>query len=168
MFYMKVTNEQNQYFADIAEEIVCHEEYQKLKDFTHHLCMSRYEHCMHVAYRAYVKAVCSKKEVDLKSLIRGALLHDFYFYTREEAPKGHLKSHPLKAIENVTKFFDVNEIEKDIIVTHMWPIGGRKPKFIESNLVMKSDKVSAFAEVIKIKQTFLNDLRILLEQYKIA
>ncbi len=163
-----ITSEQKQFFADVADEIVNHEEYQKLKLYTHHLCMTRYEHSMHVAYRAYYKALKCKKDVDYKSIIRGALLHDFYFYQREDAPKDHLKSHPALSLENNLKYFEINDLEKDIILSHMWPVGGPKPKFKESSIVNKSDKVCSIVEVVKIKKKFIENFRTFLEVYKLT
>ncbi|MFI3329388.1 MAG: HD domain-containing protein [bacterium] len=165
---MKVTEEQNKYFAEIADDIVNHVEYQKLKNFTHHLCMTRYEHCMHVAYRAYLKALKSKKQLDLRSLIRGALLHDFYFYQREEAPKMHLQSHPMLSVNNAKEYFELNELEIDIMKSHMWPVNSTMPKYKESRIVNKADKVSSMTEVVKIKKKFLAELRIFLDVYQLA
>ncbi len=165
---MKVTEEQKKYFADIADEIVNHVEYKKLKNYTHHLCMTRYEHSMHVAYRAYLRALKSKKNLDLKSLIRGALLHDFYFYQREEAPKTHLQTHPMLAVNNAKEYFELNELEIDIMKSHMWPMNSTMPKYTESRIVNKADKVSSMTEVVKFKKKFLEELRIVLEVYKLA
>lgn len=162
---MKITDEQNKFFIKIAEPIIKHEEFQKLKNYVHHYYMTRYEHCLHVAYRAYVKAVLSKKNVDLKSIIRGALLHDFYFYSKEDAPKDHLEVHPETSIENCVKYFEINEIEHDVIISHMWPVGRHKPIYKESFFVNKADKICAIVEIIRFRKKFLKQVRQLIEKY---
>lgn len=161
---MKLTKEQSEFFVEVASEIINHEEYQKLKEFTHHHYLTRYEHCLFVAYRSYVKGI-QKNILDTKSLIRGALLHDFYFYDRKVDPvKKHLKVHPKAALESAQQYFEINELEKDIILSHMWPIGKDKPKYRASKIVSKSDKACSMSEVFGLKK----ELRIkIMELHKI-
>lgn len=149
---MKITTEQQMFFVDVAYDIINHEEYQKLKNLKHHHYLTRYEHSLHVAYRSFRIAI-KKNIVDLRSVIRGALLHDLYFYDRKVNPvKKHLKVHPNFSLENALKYFELNDIEKDIILSHMWPIGNVKPKYKSSKIVSKSDKVCSVVEVFGLKK----------------
>ncbi len=155
---MNITNEQKKFFIEVAQSIITHEEYQKLKHLTHHHYLTRYEHCLYVAYRSYKKGL-KKNVVDLRSIIRGALLHDLYLYDRKETPvKKHLKVHPKTALDNALKYFEINNLEKDIILSHMWPIGSVKPKYISSKIVSKSDKACSLAEVFHLKKKLRNNI----------
>ena len=58
-----------------------------------------------------------------------------------------LKNQPVDVIENSAKYFSLNEKEKDIIITHMFPTLPHKvPKYLESWLVSLVDKAVATYE----------------------
>ena len=59
----------------------------------------------------------------------------------------HGFTHPRTALENACKYFNLNEIEKDIIEKHMWPLTLRKvPKYKESVVVTMVDKYCSTKE----------------------
>ena len=77
----------------------------------------------------------------------GALLHDFFLYDwrNHDAPdlpreKYHGIEHPRIALKNAEKYFPLNEIERDIIVKHMWPLTLMPPRYKESFIVTFADK----------------------------
>ena len=79
-------------------------------------------------------------------------MHDFYFYDSHiTKPAGgiHCFRHPTIALENATKHFPLNKVEKDIIVKHMWPVTISPPKYKESFVVTLMDKYCASREVAK-------------------
>ena len=45
--------------------------------------------------------------------------------------------------------FDLNEVEKDIILKHMWPLTIRFPRYREAYIVTFVDKYCAIKEVLK-------------------
>lgn len=141
----------DQYFHDIVEDIINNKEYLKLKGIPHHNSTDRYNHCIDVAYRAY-KLSCLFN-VDTKSVVRGALLHDFYVEVPHELKNGiegvslMIKDHPKLAYKNAKKLFKINDVEADIILTHMFPMNLNMPKHKESWLVSLSDKLVSFSEV---------------------
>ena len=55
-------------------------------------------------------------------------------------------SHSRKAVSNSLKHFNLNEMEQDIIKTHMFPASPYIPKYSESWIVNISDKIIAFKE----------------------
>ena len=65
-------------FTNIAEEVISHHEYEQTKLIKHHSESSVYEHSVKVAYYSYL--IAYKSNLDWKSCIRGALLHDFHLY----------------------------------------------------------------------------------------
>lgn len=164
---MRMTKDQYQFFIDSANEIINNSEYQKLKQYIHHSSLTRYEHCYDVAFYAYYSALKKKRrEVDLKIIIRAALLHDFFLYCRkEEIVKKHLRNHPVVAYKNSKKLFEVSDKEKNIILSHMWPIGGEYPKYLESRIVNCADKKCSLMETFKVQKKLKKG--ILLEYSKI-
>ena len=54
--------------------------------------------------------------------------------------KYHGIEHPKIALQNAEKYFRLNDIERDIIVKHMWPLTLVPPKYKESFIVTFADK----------------------------
>lgn len=135
-------------FMSIAEEMLAVDEYLKLNDYRHH-GGSILEHSLSVAAKAY--RVSRSMSLDYVSCTRGALLHDFFLYDWREYKKvgngpSHGLQHPKTALENAGKHFEVNEIEKDIILKHMWPKVLGVPQYRETHVVIWIDKIAAVAE----------------------
>jgi len=87
----------------------------------------------------------------LPELIRGALLHDFFFYDwRIERPRSgglHGFDHPQEAFENAVHVYgDITTIERNIILRHMWPLTPVPPRYSESMIVSLVDKVVSLGE----------------------
>lgn len=146
-------------FKEIIKDIAENSNVTALKDHIQHINSSRYAHCEEVAL--YTFLICKKLKLDYISAARGAMLHDFYFYNWrnkhvEGQKKFHLFRHPRIALENALDIFDLNDMEKDIIVKHMWPLTIVPPKFKESYIVTIVDKYCAtkeFFKFLKIKKS---------------
>lgn len=139
-------------FYSIINDIYRHEEFMKLKRFFHHNS-SIYAHVRDVAYFSY--RACKYLRLDYRSAARGALLHDFFLYDwrNHDEPdlhrdKYHGIEHPRIALANAEKYFQLNDIEKDIIVKHMWPLTLVPPKYKESYIVTFADKYLSSKEFI--------------------
>ena len=97
---------------------------------------------------------CKWLNLDYISAARGAMLHDLYLYTWhkevgviKEILKKHPWIHPKLALQNASKYFDLNDIEKDIIIKHMWPVTLFSfPKFRETFWMIYVDKHLAIIE----------------------
>ena len=138
-----------QEFKKIIEDITENSSVQALKEHIQHKNSTRYEHCYNVAYYTYV--ISKKLGLDYISATRGAMLHDFYFYDwRNKGVEGqkkfHAYRHPRIALNNAMENFDLNDIEKDIILKHMWPLTMSLPRFSESFIVTLVDKYCATKE----------------------
>ena len=59
--------------------------------------------------------------------------------------------HPAIALNNALKYYDLNEIQKDIIVKHMFPVTKSFPSYKESWLVTLVDKTVSAYEMLKYK-----------------
>jgi len=141
-----------QEFREIIKDITENSSMISLKEHEQHMNTSRYKHCYEVAFYTY--AICKKLGLDYISAARGAMLHDFYFYDwRNKGVEGqkrfHAYRHPRIALNNAIENFDLNDLEKDIIVKHMWPLTLNFPKYSESYIVTLIDKYCATREFFK-------------------
>ena len=140
-----------------GKEIIISREVQEMKKYTQHGKTTVFEHCVAVAKYSLLIAYHLEKvlniSIDKDSLVRGALLHDYFLY--DWHIKGHAKglhgfTHPSVAMKNAVRDFKLNRIEKDVIVKHMFPLTPFPPKYLESYIVSVADKWCATAETFKI------------------
>jgi uncharacterized protein len=137
----------NKEFMTIIKDILSEKTIQNLQIYKHHYGSNRYEHCLSVAYYSY--KICKFLRLDHVSAARAGLLHDFFLYdceNPETRPKNHIKNHPKVALENAQNLFILNDIEKDIILKHMWPITFSSPRYWETFIVTFIDKYCAIRE----------------------
>lgn len=130
----------------LINDILENEKMKKLANCRHH-GLNRLDHSLKVSYYSY--KIAKKIRLDYKSVARAGLLHDFFINEdlSEKKRKFSIFFHPYKSIENSTKYFNLNEMEKDIIITHMFPTLPHKiPKYLESWLVSIVDKIVATEE----------------------
>ncbi|HCX04542.1 MAG TPA: phosphohydrolase [Clostridiales bacterium] len=148
-------------FAKICRPIIEHKEFAKMKSIKHHN-ESVYNHVVDVAYRSY--KIASALNLDIKSTIRGALLHDFYLYKFNKKLRLslvldsflHAVNHPRIALENSRKHFTVNDKESNIILSHMFPV--RIPKYREAWIVSFVDKfLAVFEYYLNFKKIIFKD-----------
>ncbi len=128
-----------------------------------HRTSNTYRHVCLVTRLCLYYAIKKGLRYDYHSLIRGAFLHDLFFYDWRKDKAGrkhHLTRHPQTAIDNAKKYFELNEKEIDIIANHMWPITITKfPHTKEGRLVMMMDKKATFIEFFnKRKRLLIFDL----------
>lgn len=149
---MKLTKQDNDFFIDVVNELLQVSKVLELDNFKIHGDTTILEHSIMVAYRSYVNAKKIKsKKIDYYALIRGAMLHDFFFYDWRDKNKGfrlHGYKHPKIALNNAMQYFKLSPKEKDIIVKHMWPLTIAPPKYKESWIVCFADKQCALSEAV--------------------
>lgn len=145
-------------FKEIIKDIAHNPNVTALKERIQHKSKSRYYHCLCVSYYTYY--LCKKLGLNYVSAARGAMLHDFYYYDwRDKKVEGqkklHAFRHPRIALNNAEELFELNNIEKDIIIKHMWPLTVILPSYKESYIVTLVDKYCATNEILKnFKQKF--------------
>lgn len=128
-----------------------------LKKYIQHGKTNVYIHSRNVAYLSYIIAKFCERTFNLKInyevLIVGAMFHDFFLYDWHDHEKReglHGFNHPKVASINAQKYFNINEEEKQIIETHMWPLTITKfPKTIEAKIVCFADKWCSTKEIIQ-------------------
>lgn len=139
-----------------AEEIISSPSYRMHQEYRQHKDVSVYEHCIRVACKALEMADRSKEGIDRKSLIKAALLHDYFQYDWHEKDSSHRLHglhHPKKAASNAKRDFGLTQKEENAIRSHMWPLGSAFPKSKEAWIIFWADKECAF------KETFSNGNR---------
>ena len=136
-------------FKSIVNDIAKNESVLALREHVQHIASSRYSHLMEVSYYTY--KICKKLNLDYISAARAAMLHDFYFYNwRNKGVEGqkkfHLMRHPRIALTNAAELFELNDLEKDAILKHMWPVTVVPPKYAEGYIITFVDKFCAARE----------------------
>lgn len=152
----KVKNEYNYInnteFSSIIEELVNNKTVQEMKKYRQHYETTCFDHCYMVAYYCYL--ICKKYKLDYISATRAAMLHDLFLYDwriRQPGRKGlHAFTHGKLACENASKLFDLSEKEKDMIITHMWPVTLQFPTSIEGLILTFVDKYCATSETLDV------------------
>jgi uncharacterized protein len=136
-----------------GEEILLSGQMQREKLFIQHGTVSCFDHSVAVAYTSLRLAVWWRIKVDRRSLVRGALLHDYFLYDWHEADDSHRLHgfrHAKKALLNAREDFRLNAKEEDIIVKHMFPLNLSLPRYRESVLVILADKWCALTEILAV------------------
>ena len=136
-------------YKKIVKDIFRNSNFKKLYNIEHH-GISRMEHSIKISYYSY--KIAKKLGMDYVSVARGGLLHDFFLDGDERTGKWKFFdtfTHPKRALKTTMDNFKVNEIEQNIIVSHMFPIYLSTPKYKESFLVNLVDKVVGFKELLR-------------------
>lgn len=151
---MSLSYAQDEEFIKIIKELLVVDQVQEMMNYIQHGKTSTFTHCLIVAYLCYQCSLRTPFHYDTKSLIRGAMLHDFYLYDWHIPDKSHRLHgyyHAGFALKNARKHFKLNRIEEEIIEKHMWPLNISKLPFSkEAILVCGVDKYVSLAETFHI------------------
>ena len=133
----------------IVDDIIKHELVQRMKEYRQHYNVSCFDHCLLVSYNLYL--ICKKHKLDYISAARAAMVHDLFLYDwrkRENGRKGlHAFTHAKQAYRNAITFLNLNKVEKDIIIKHMWPVTlFAFPRYVETFWMIYVDKYLAVVE----------------------
>lgn len=156
--------EQDNDYIELVSSILYNDKFNVIKNIEHH-GITRYEHSIKVSYYAYKIAKLLK--LDYESVARAGLLHDYFVTDANAKFKDRFKStflHPRISLKMASINFDVNNLEADIISSHMFPFGSTIPKYAESWLVNFIDKIIGSCEFLKkfcYKFSYLTNLFLL-------
>jgi uncharacterized protein len=138
-------------FGQLAAPILGNEVFCQLKGHLQHGRISVYEHSLDVARLSFSLGRIFKI-ADMESLVRAALLHDFFLYdwhTPEKMWSRHGWTHPVTAVENSRKYFNISGKEASLIRTHMWPWTLFHPPLRrEGWIICVADKLCSAAETL--------------------
>lgn len=152
-FPLRLTKTQYAYFEACVRDLMRSEDVRSMAHFVQHAEVSTLEHSFSVAYVSFWTCERFHLSADRRSLIRGAMLHDFFLYdwhTDGGDRKGlHGFTHPRTALRNAEARFALTDHERDIILKHMWPLTPAFPKYGESYLVSAADKYCSLVETLR-------------------
>lgn len=144
---------------DILEDSV----FLSMDKFIQHGKTTCMTHCIQVSYLSY--RICKARNWDYKSAARAGLLHDLFLYdwhthAKETGEHFHGYTHPRVAMNNASKYFQISDMEKNMILRHMWPLTPVPPRHKEGYALLYADKICGFSEVAsQARDKFLYTLR---------
>ena len=115
-------------------------------------------------------------KADISAVTRAGLLHDFFFGTRKQSIENSYLNHPLTAAKNAEKHFNINDLEKEAIKSHMFhhiiikkifpflnrhekrKIKSSKPTSKEGWIVCISDLIVSIIECQRFELSYLANL----------
>ena len=141
--------------AKHGREVIEHRHMQIERCCYQHGNVTTFEHSVRVACLAVWMADRAHLwyRVDLKSLIRAALLHDYFLYDWHDWDNGehqwHGFTHGHAALVNALKDFKLNDIERNSIENHMFPMTPVPPRYIEGYLVQDHELIGRAVRLAK-------------------
>ena len=138
-------------FCQTTEELLGSDQVRSMGRWKHHGHISTLDHSLFVAFWSY--RLARKFGWDEHAAARGGLLHDLYLYdSRDKSAHPGLQcfDHPRAAARNAAGLTDLSDKERNIILSHMWPLGGAFPRSWEAWLVDLVDTVCAALELTRI------------------
>ena len=144
-------------FMDFAAPLLENPDVQSLSRNLHHRGKTRLEHVEEVAWLSFCWG--KRFSLDCQAIVRGALLHDLFFYDwLHEGPKLLGFRHHKIAHEKARQVTALSPKEVDIIKKHMWPLTLIPPRYPESLIVCLVDTYCTIKDYLQIaKKTEAND-----------
>lgn len=147
-------------YRQCVENLITSPVVLSMQNFVQHSNLSCFEHCVNVSCKSYI--ICKYLNFNYCFAARGGLLHDLFLYDWHiSKPENglHAFTHPALALKNANMYFNLNDVEKDIIVKHMWPLTLKLPKYKESFIISFVDKYCAFTETFyKSTKDYIKDI----------
>ena len=138
-----------EYIKDV-KDILSNKEFLRLNHYTHHHWTTRLMHSLNVSYISWL--IARKLNCDARSVARAGLLHDFCLYDfKDGTPTGEFQAfyHPKFAARSSAELFEISDLERDAILSHMFPLGPL-PKSKEAWIITMADKFCASVELCHV------------------
>lgn len=155
---MRLSRREKHYFDRLLYHLLKKPQFGQMNGYIQHGQTSCLAHSIAVAYLSYWLCRRLHLAISYKSLIRGALLHDFFLYDwhdKDPSHRLHGFHHPRRALANAERLFLLNPVERQIIATHMWPLTLRAlPCHPAALLVCLADKFCSSVETLHLQNHF--------------
>ncbi|PRY75172.1 HD domain-containing protein [Alkalibacterium olivapovliticus] len=162
MEFVRSIWENDKDYMALVEDLLEDENLLKLDEITHHHYTTRLIHSIYVSYVSY--KIAKRLNLNCRAVARAGILHDFFHEGREEIAAlkqgSHNCVHPKIAVKNAEILTELSELEKDIILKHMFltTVGVGVPRYKESMVVTCVDKYCAISEIstpvrMRLKET---------------
>ena len=140
-------------FDTIMKELQADEHVQQMKKYRQHGRITTYDHCADVARLCWKINNKLHLHADRATLVKGAMLHDFYLYDWHSEDNGehhwHGYIHAEKARKNAVELLAADEKVQHVIYSHMWPLNlTRVPRSLEAWIVCLADKYVSLKETV--------------------
>ncbi len=119
----------------------------------HHICGTVSEHTLTVCTIGLRIARLLNKagfNVNEKDLVEGSLCHDLGMIGRDEKYNKQTKAwkmHPKESLKAAREIVpDLSQNAETMILSHMWPIGGPRPRSREAVILNIADKLGSLAD----------------------
>ena len=149
-FFSRYRNYRNNCRAEFmghVGELLDMELIRALDTVPQHFRYTRLRHSMDVAYITFF--IARVMRFDSRSAARAGVLHDLFFYEEGQKSRNLLRAHPQIALDNAREICpDLNEIEADAILRHMWMLTAKPPRYKEGMLLTFVDKYCATREFV--------------------
>ena len=138
-------------FIQTTEELLGSDQVRMMGRWKHHGPITTLDHSLFVGYLSF--CVARALGLDERAAARGGLLHDLYLYDSKDKtahPGWQCFDHPRAAASNAEGLTQLSAKERNIILSHMWPLGGALPRSAEAIVVDLVDTLCAGIEVARI------------------
>ncbi len=147
---LNLDRELNSDFFELVTKEYDTDEVQGLKTYPQHSDIDRLQHITSVAYMTF--EISRKLGISVTEATRAAVLHDLFYYDWHEndwSHRPHGYRHPGFALKNARELCgSLTKKEENAIKRHMWPLTITPPRYIESYVVVFSDKYCAARELL--------------------
>lgn len=137
-------------------DILSSANFRKTRGHIQHGNMTVNSHCVNVARYSLILNKKLGLHCNKRDLVRGSLLHDYFLYDWHDKEyltqrkRFHGFRHPMIALKNADKEYQLTDIQRDIIKKHMWPLSIVPPMCREAWVVTAADKYCSFMETIGV------------------
>lgn len=138
-------------FIQTTNELLGSDQVRMMGQWRHHGPITTLDHSLFVAYCSY--RVARALGLDATAAARGGLLHDLYLYDSKDKsahPGWQCFDHPRAAARNAEALTQLSDKERNIILSHMWPLGGALPRSTEAWVVDLVDTLCAGLEMSRV------------------
>lgn len=139
-----------------GDDIINSDNFKMTKGHIQHGNVTVNEHCMYVAIYSLILNKKLGLHCNKRDLIRGSLLHDYFLYDWHDKEylayrqRFHGFRHPRIALQNADKEYELTDIQRDIIIKHMWPLVIAPPMYREAWVVTAADKYCSLMETVRL------------------
>ncbi|MFL1695761.1 HD domain-containing protein [Weissella kandleri] len=150
-------------YRAIVDDLLAYQEVQELANYPQHHHSDRLTHSIDVSYLSY--RVGLRLGLNATALARAGILHDLFYYDWRETKfelGTHAFIHPRVSLRNAEKLTPLSNMEKDIILKHMWGSTWAMPHYWESfvlNIVDDWTAVTDFLNPVTDRFMTLSTLR---------
>lgn len=146
----------HQMLQEYGEDILTSANFRKTRAHIQHGNMTVNDHCVNVARYSLMLNKKFSLHCNTRDLVRGSLLHDYFLYDwhdkeyLSQRKRLHGFHHPMIALQNADKEYQLTDIQRDIIKKHMWPLSIVPPVCREAWVVTAADKYCSLMETIGV------------------